>query len=178
VIPAFAAAADPFPIAILNMDRIVKTHQPLLDKLKPLQEEAKKLEGDVQIRQAEIETVVNQLRAAKAGSPEFQRLQVQGAKLQAELQQFINTERANMQKKESAVLLGFYRDLDAIISKYAKERGIKLVVRQQETSLDDNQPVQEVLKTLNRSILYEDGLDITEEILKALNAKAEAASKP
>jgi hypothetical protein len=51
-------------------------------------------------------------------------------------------------------------------------------VRQQETSLDDSQSQQDILKLLNRSIIYEDGLDITEEILKALNARASAASKP
>jgi Skp family chaperone for outer membrane proteins len=176
---SIASATDPaVPIALLNIDRIVKTYAPLLERLEPLKEEAKKLEEDVQLRQVELETVVNKLRMEKPGSPEFQKLQAQGAKLQQELQQFINTERANMQKKEAAILLGFYRELDQVIGKYAKEHGIKLVVRQQETSLDENQPVQEILKTLNRSILYEDGLDITDEILKALDARASAASKP
>ena len=75
-----AAAADPaLHIGLLNMDRVVKAHQPLQDKLTPVKEEAKKLEEDVQLRQAELETVVNKLRASRPGSPEVQKLQVQAA---------------------------------------------------------------------------------------------------
>ena len=174
-----AAAADPaLPIGLLNMDRVVKAHQPLQDKLTPVKEEAKKLDEDVQLRQAELETVVNKLRASRPGSPEFQKLQVQAAKLQADLQQFVNTERANLQKKEADVYLVFYRELDAVVGKYAKEHGIKLVMRQQDTSLDDNQSQQDILKLLNRNIIYEDGLDITDEILKALAARPVATPQP
>jgi hypothetical protein len=45
------------------------------------------------------------------------------------------------------------------------------VIRQQDSSLDDNQPLGEVLKSLNRGIVFEDGLDITDEILEALGKR-------
>ena len=41
-----------------------------------------------------------------------------------------------------------------------------------DVSLDDNQPLAEILKSLNRSIIYQDGLDITDDILQALDARA------
>lgn len=173
-----AQAADPFPIAILNMDRVFKTHQPLLDQLAPIQEETKKLQETAQLRQVEIETVANQVRKAEPGSPEFQRLQAQLVKLNHELRQFAESGQQTVQKKESAVYLAFYRTLDDEVRKYAKAHGLKLVLRQQNSSLDENQPLAEILKSLNRSIIYEDGLDITEEILKALDARNSAANKP
>jgi hypothetical protein len=36
--------------------------------------------------------------------------------------------------------------------------------------MDENQPLAEVLKTLSRGVIYEEGLDITDEIVKGLNA--------
>jgi Skp family chaperone for outer membrane proteins len=173
--PNHAAAAEPLPIALVNVDRILKTHKPLQEQLDPLKAEAKELDAKVQVRQAEIETVTDQLRRSQPASPDQQRLQLQLVKLQTDLQQFINTERQKLQKKEVAVYLAFFRQLDAEIDKHAKARSLKLVLRQYETSYDENQPLQDILKALNRTILYEEGLDITDEILKALGAPAGAA---
>jgi Skp family chaperone for outer membrane proteins len=163
-------AAEPAPFALVNVDRILKTYKPLQDKLEPLKAEAKELDAAVQVRQGELETVGNQLRSSRAGSPEQQKLQLQFVKLQTELQQFIANEQQAQHKKQAAVYVAFFRQLEAEISKYAKAHGVRLVLRQHETSYDEGQPLAEILKALNRPILYEDGLDITDAILKGLEA--------
>ena len=170
-------AQDTLPIALVNMDRIFKTYKPLQDKLAPIKEGVQDLEKKAQLRQIELETVVTQLRKAQPGSPDFNRLQQQAAKLQTELQQFVAKERDALQKQEAAVLLDMYRQVDDEVTKLAKAKGLKLVIRQQDSSLDENQPLAEILKTLNRGIVYQDGLDITDEILKALEARAQAQPK-
>jgi Skp family chaperone for outer membrane proteins len=168
------AAAEPLPVALVNVDRILKVHKPFLEKLDPLKAEAKELDAKLQVRQAEIENVGSQLRTVQPGSSDHQRLQLQLVKLQTDLQQFVNTERQGLQKKEVAAYLEFFRQMDAEINKHAKAHGLKLVLRQYETSYDDAQPLPDVLKALNRTILYEEGLDITDDILKALNTPSPA----
>jgi len=165
-------SAEPAPIALVNIDRILTNYKPLQDKLEPLKAAAKELDAAVQVRQAELETVGNQFRSARPGSPEQQKLQLQFVKLQTELQQFISNEQQAQHKKQAAVYLAFYRELDAQISKYAKANGVKLVLRQYETSLDEGQPLPDIMKALNRTILYEDNLDITDAIVKGLDASA------
>ena len=172
LVKASALAAEPLPIALVNVDRILKGYKPLQEKLDPIRAEAKELDGTVQIRQAELETVGSQLRSAQSGSPEQQRLQRQFVKLQSDLQQFINTERQKLNGKEVTIYVAFFRQLDAEISKYSKAHGLKLVIRQHESSYDEGQPLPEILKALNRGILYEENLDITDEILKALEKSA------
>jgi len=166
-------AAEPLPIALVNVDRICKTHQPFLKQLEPLKDLAKEVDQSVQVRQAELETAAVQFRNAQPGSPESQRLQMQVIKLQNELQQFVNSERQKLQQKEAAIFLAFHKQLDTEIGKYAKAHGIKLVVRQFETSLEggDERPLPEIIQILNRTILFEEGLNITDDILKALAAK-------
>jgi Skp family chaperone for outer membrane proteins len=178
---ALATAArgqESLPIALVNMDRIFKDHKPFQDKLVPIKEGVQELEKNTQLRQIELETVVTQLRKAQPGSPEGQRLQQQAVKLQTEMQQFVAKERESLQKREATAHLDLYRQVEEEVKKYSKAKGIKLVIRQQETSLDDNQPLPEILKALNRGIVYEDGLDITDDILKALDARNAAAAKP
>jgi Skp family chaperone for outer membrane proteins len=166
-------AADPaLPIALVNVDRILKEYKPLNDNLDPLKAEAKELEAKVQVRQAELEAAGNQIRQIQPGSPDFQRLQIQFVRMQTDLQRFIAEGRNALQKKESTTYLTFFRQLDVEISKYAKANGFKLVLRQYETSFDDGQSLPDVAKALNRTILYEEGLDITDPILKALNVAA------
>src|SRR5690348_15065441 len=50
-----AQSAEPFPLGLVNVDRILKAHKPLQEKLDPLKEEAKDLDAKVQVRQAELE---------------------------------------------------------------------------------------------------------------------------
>lgn len=163
-------AADPLPIAIVNVDRILKDFKPLNDKLAPLKAAAKEFEASLQVRQAELETVGNQIRQVQPGSPDHQRLQIQAVKMQNDLQRFIATSRNELQTKEATVYLAFFRQLDAEISKYAKAHGLKLVIRQHQTSFEEGQSLPDVAKALNRQILFEDGLDITDPILEALDA--------
>ena len=162
--------AEPLPIGMVNVDRILRTHKPLLDKLEPLRATSKELDTTVQVRQVEIEGVAEKLRKTLPGTPEQVRLQQQIVKLQNELQQFINTERQKLNKKEVGVYVALFKQLDEEINKYAKAHQLKLVLRQYETSYDENQPLPDILKALNRTILYEEGLDITDEILKAMAA--------
>ena len=164
-------AADPPTVGIVNLDKVFKNHKPFQDRLNPLKQEAKDLDDKFKVRQAEFETVVKKLQAAGAGSPEFTRLQQQAGKLQGELQQFAATERANLQKKELTLYLSFYKEVDGEISKYAKAKGLKLVLKDQESTLDENQSVNDLAKSLNRTVLFQDGLDITDDIVKALAAK-------
>ncbi|HEY2416256.1 MAG TPA: OmpH family outer membrane protein [Pirellulaceae bacterium] len=170
-------AADPLPIALVNIDRLLKDYKPLNDKLDPLKAEAKEVENAIQVRQAELETVGNQLRQVLPGSPDQQRLQIQLVKMQGDFQRFVAESRNKLQNKEATTYLAFFRQLDAEISKYSKANGLKLVLRQSTTSLDDGQSLQDVFKALNRQIFYEDGIDITDPILKALQSTTAEAPK-
>lgn len=161
---------DTFPVATLNLDRLFKNYEKLQDGLAPLKEAAMELEKRVQIRTIELETMGNELRRAQPGSPEFQRLQQRFAKAQNDLQQFVGEERGVIQKQEAAVYRDAYKRMQEEVGKYCKAKGIRLVLREPETSLDENQPVGEILKAVNSSIIYDEGLDITDEVLKAMEA--------
>src|SRR3954468_7523172 len=102
-------AADPLPIALVNVDRILKDYKPLNNKLDPLKAEAKELDTAIQVRQAELENVGNQLRQTLPGTPDQQRLQIQIVKMQTDLQRFVAEGRNKLQQKEATTYLAFFR---------------------------------------------------------------------
>lgn len=163
--------ANSSPIAVLNLDLLFKEDQQVADAREKLKQETAEAEERLKLRQSELEAVLSDLRQAQGGSAEQRRLQQEANKLNAELQQFVARERANVQNKEAKILLTAYRAVDSVVKEYCKEKGIKLVIRQQLTSLDEDQPSAEIFKALNRIILYEEGLDITADIQQRLKAK-------
>lgn len=156
------------PIAVLNMDKVFAGYKKHSERLQPLRDSAMQLDETVKVRQVELETTASQLRKVQPGSPEQQRLQVLAVKLQTELRQFVEQERQKLQKREVGVLVASQADINEQVKKICQTRGLKLVLRQNELPTED-QPLQEVLKNLGRDVIYQDGLDITEEVLKALN---------
>lgn len=162
-----------FPIAVVNLDKVFNGFKKHAERLQPIREGAKELDESVQIRQVEMETTANQLRKTMPGSPDQLRLQQQLIKLQNDLRVFLETERLKLQKREVGALIATQKDVDNQIKKLSKERGLKLVLRQYPLP-EENQPLQEVVKNLNRDVVYhEEALDITDDVLKALNAKKE-----
>jgi Skp family chaperone for outer membrane proteins len=176
VFPAVAAKAQDrdaksIPVAVLNLDILFKEEKQVVKALEELKQEAAEIDEKVKLRQSELEAVGNDLRKAQPGSQEQRRLQQEAVKLNGELQQYVNRERANVQLKEAKIYLSAYRNIETVVKEYCKEKGIKLVIRQQTTSLDDDQQGQEIIKALNRIVVFEDGLDITGDIQKRLKAK-------
>lgn len=174
-LPAAAQEKPALPLAVLNLDVLFKEDRGVSDALARLRAEAQELDKTVALRQAELEGVQADLRKAQPGSADFRKLQQETIKLTGELQQFIQRERANVQLKEAKIYLAAYRDIEEVVKEYCRERGIKLVIRQQTTSLAEDQPAQEIVKALNRIVIFEDGLDITGEIQQRVKAKAEKA---
>lgn len=163
--------SDRLPIAVLNLDALFKEDPEVVQGLADLKQEAAEIDEKVRLRQTEIEAVGSDVRKAQPGSQEQRRLQQEFLKLNNELQQYVARERASVQAKEAKLYLTAYREVESVVKEYCKEKGIKLVIRQQTTSLDENQPAQEIVKALNRLVIYEDGLDITDDIRERLKAK-------
>jgi Skp family chaperone for outer membrane proteins len=161
----------PLPIAVLNLDLLFKEDPDVVQGLADLKQEAAEIDEKIKLRQSEVEAVASDARKAQPGSQEQRRLAQEAAKLDGELKQYVNREREAVRLKEAKLYLTAYRDVESVVKEYCKEKGIKLVIRQQTTSLDENQTAQEIVKALNRLVIYEDGLDITDDIKKRLKAK-------
>jgi Skp family chaperone for outer membrane proteins len=169
-------ASSNMPIATVDVLKLFNTYKPVLDKMEALKREVKELEGVVAIRQVEIDALQRRLQTPNATNEERERMQLQLSKLQTELRLFVERERSTLQKRESAIQVAFYKQVKEIIARISKERGLKLVLVRPELSVE-SENLAEAQRALNAIILYEEGLEITADVLKILN-EALASKKP
>ena len=165
-------AEQSFPIGILNVEKIAQQYKPFQMKVAALQEEGKEANTAVALKQSEAQAVANDLQKAMPGSAEALKLQMQLLRLQRELQQFVAENQQKFREKDLKVSLSLHREIDEVLRPYCKAKGLKLVVRTQNGSLDENQNQQQIAQALGRGVLFEDGLDITEDVLKLLVEKS------
>ncbi|MFN0019284.1 MAG: OmpH family outer membrane protein [Pirellulaceae bacterium] len=166
-------AESALPIGLINIEKIAQQHKPFLKLVAELQVQAKELKESATLRQGELQTVVNDLQKAAQGTAEFQKLQSQAGRLQRELQSFVTEGQQKIRDKDLKNSLALHREIDEVLKPYCKAKGLKLVVRMPSASLDENQNPQQILQALNRGVFYEDGLDISDDVLKLLAEKSE-----
>lgn len=155
-------------IATVDVSYIFKNYKPVAEKLIPLRADVQELEKTIQLRQLEIDTIQRKLQTG--GGEDRDKLQLQFAKLSTELRLFVEKERQTLTRRELAIQTMVYKEVQAEVAKIAKERGLKLVIVRPRGSLE-SQDLSEVNRTLNQLVIYEDGLDISDEVLKAMEAK-------
>ena len=167
--PVPAPAHIPLPIATVDILQIYKSYKPVVEKLQTIRASVQELERTLQIRQVEFEGVQRKLQSPTSAQEEKEKLQLQLVKLQTELKIFVDRERLGLQKREIAIQVETYKLIQAETHRIAKERGLRLVLIRPQRSLD-SENLAEVVQTLNQAILFEEDLDITNDVLKALEA--------
>lgn len=162
------------PIATIDILHIYKHHKPVAEKLEVLKQSAQELEKTLQIRQVELETLQRKLQSPPKPNEDREKMQLQLVKLQTELRLFLERERQQLQKREVAIQVETYKQVQAEVARLSKERGYKLVLVKAQRSLD-SENIGEISLALNQVILLEDGLDITQDVLQALDQKAKSS---
>jgi Skp family chaperone for outer membrane proteins len=162
-------APAPLPIGVLNLPRIFEQHRGFQERLKQLKGELEEVQQQLVVRQAEIDSVQKKLQTLKPGSEPFEKQQLLLVRLQTEFRLATERHKQQMLERESALYGDTYQALSAVVTRYAKAHGLRLVLRSSDLT-EGATDQQKTLAALNRIILYEEGLDITDAVLQELNA--------
>jgi Skp family chaperone for outer membrane proteins len=87
----------------------------------------------------------------------------------AEAQKFRTEAEKRLKQEKIEISLRTYQRIIEEIQRIAEARGLKLVLDYEADTLDAKVPEKRVESLSRRMILYERGLDITDEVLQALN---------
>lgn len=173
-----AAAARPAsapPVVVIDVSEVFKQHSSFNQQLNALKEEIKTLDAFYQAEQKKIVGQRDKLSSFNAGSPEYKKLEEDIARMASDLQVEMALKQKNVAEQEAKVYFNTYNQIYKQVEVFADSYGIGLVLRHNNVQMDP-QKRDTVLQGVNRAIVFQRNLDITEEIIKRVNAANVAAA--
>jgi Skp family chaperone for outer membrane proteins len=155
-------------IAIVDIGKVFEKHKRFLEKSADFQRANQNAQEKLNaLTQAGVK-LKEELGRQKAGSTEYARIQKELTDKAAEFQKYQKEQAERFQKEQTEAISATYKEIVEEIQRIAEARGLRLVLRHQAEMPDPNNPMK-LAELVNRQILYQNGLDITEEVLQAFN---------
>ncbi|HEX3655176.1 MAG TPA: OmpH family outer membrane protein [Pirellulales bacterium] len=157
-------------VAILDLTYIFKNHTRFQQMSNDMRREVEAAENALKGDREAYQQLTQKLEQYKRGTPEYRALEEELAKKAAELNLQVNIQKKNFLEQEAKIYYTVYQEVIDCVKYYSDTAGVSLVLRFNGDPIDRNDP-QEVLKELNKSVIYYNrSIDITPIILEKLNS--------
>ena len=156
--------------AVINVGRVFKESADFTAQLGEIKNDVDKFDREFKQKQQRLMALAQELQRLKNGSKDYVDLQQQIVLEESKIKTEAARRKADFLRREAVLYATFYAELTDVVADYARNRGIRLVVRIQEDTIDhDNN--QSVLNALNRTVVFHDRIDITDDILTILEGE-------
>ena len=119
--------------------------------------------------QADLVKKKERMEAAEPGSDERRTLEIELTRKNADLRAEMEVKRADFLAKEATIYATRYRDMEKVVRSVAAKHEVRLVLRFSGQDFNDRDRTS-VLQAVNRPVVFQDELDITDEVIAAVNA--------
>ncbi|MCA9263643.1 MAG: OmpH family outer membrane protein [Planctomycetales bacterium] len=175
--PRATTASSGTNVAVLDVSLVFKNHARFKSAMEAMKTDVDAFEQTLRTRGAEIEKLKQQMVAFKPGTPQYKDLEEKITKMTAAGQADAQLKRNEFLDREAKIYYDVYNEIVATTAQFAKRKNIRLVVRFNSEDMDP-QNRRSVLDGVNRAVIYQDALDITNIILDQVNRGASTARAP
>jgi Skp family chaperone for outer membrane proteins len=171
-LPRAVSDEQPLPkasdVAVLDVAKVFEKSQGFQTDLGRIKKDVEGFELVLKQAKQEYDALKQQFDALPKGSEESRKLELDLATRQANLQVEMKTKREGFLLEEAASYAKWYASLQKVVQEIAARKQVRLVFRNNSEGINEKDR-QSVLQGVNRWIVFQDRLDITEEVIKALN---------
>ena len=160
-------------VAILDVAKVFKENHGFDSKMKGIKGEADGLKAKITQQQEAIKQRAQQVTQYELGSPERNKLEAELEQEQAALRTKARQAEADLLNREARVYYETYQRMQTVVSSVAASNGISLVLRFDSEDIDPTNR-GEVIKGVNRAVVYHRQLDLTRMVSTAMNGESQA----
>jgi outer membrane protein len=164
-------------VAVIDIKFIFDNHFRFKEAMDSIKKDYDAFETQVRGVEANLRKQIEQLKGMPAGSNEFKQLETQIATTRTQVQLDINNRQKERVEQEAKVYHNAFKELEGEIQKFSARYGIDLVLQYSRSEIDPTKP-DTVIRGLNRLVVYQDRLDITDAILQEINRSAPQVATP
>ncbi len=171
-----ASGASGTRIAVIDVGYIVKNHPTIKQQQTAIRDQVKVAQEELVKRREALVKDAEQLKEFKEGSAQFNQLQERLANQEAQLKLDMVRKEKELDGVEATMAIGFYKELQTLITSVAEHNQIDLVLRSNREEPDLKQP-QTIQMALEKGVVYsKPTLDMTELVLAMIQKQSPAAT--
>lgn len=155
-------------IAVVDLAKVFDSHKRLSEKREEVRRGAQSIKDKLTALSEEVKKLQEELKIHKQGSSDHTRVQKELQQKAAAMQKYQKEQAQELQNEEATIFMDTYRQISEAIQRIAEARGLRLVLRYEAEHRDSNDP-KKLFNSINRQVLFEKGLDITDEVVQAVN---------
>lgn len=165
--PAAASTPPATLVAVVDIAKVFESHPAFKASLDALKEQAKNADLDLESKQKNLSQRGQRLTELQATSPDYRKLEADLAREAADLQVQARQTKKELLQRESVQYYTSYNEILAAIERVAQRHSIALVLRFDSRAMDPDDP-QSVMQGMNRAVVLQRNLDITNMVIEEL----------
>lgn len=171
---AVAQEAKSGIVAVLDVAKVFKENRGFESRMQSIKSTADQLKASIQQKQEAIKQEAGGLKNYEIGSPERNQMEAALEQKQAALRTEARQAEMDLLTKEAKIYYETYQQMQGVLTSLSSEFGISLVLRFDGEEIDPTNR-GEVIKGVNRAIVYQQGLDLTSMVIKKMGSDQAAA---
>ena len=155
-------------VAVLDVAKVFKENAAFDSRMKAIKAEADQLKTQIQGEQQTIKEAAMGVSQYEAGTTQRNEMEAKIEQDQAALRTRARQAEAQLLNREAKIYYDTYQQLQAVVGQLAEANNIALVLR------FDGEPIDatnrgEVIKGVNRSVVYFSKIDLTNLVMQAMD---------
>ena len=158
-------------VVVVDIPQVMENNNKFNGLLKSIQTEIDAFDKVLTQKRKQVQTMIEELRDYKAGTPAYENLEREIAQIQSDVNVQMQIKRKNILKKEADVYYQCYKEVQAHVAKFSEQNGINLVLNFNSKEINQESR-DDVIKGVNRQVVYQRSLNITKYIIDLVNKGA------
>ncbi len=162
-------------VTVMDVAKVFDQNPWFKQRMEAIKGEADSLKAQITTQQEQIRNEALSVQKLEVGSNERNNKEREIEQRQAELRTTARQSEQQLLNREAEIYFETYKTMREVVTSIAQENGISLVLRYDSSEIDpSNRP--EVIKGVNRTIVYHRQLDLTKMVSEQMNARTASAA--
>lgn len=163
-------------VTVLDVAKVFEQNKYFSDKMEQIKSEAGSLKESIQERQRKIQQDAMAVQDLEVGSDTRNQRELELEQRQTALRTEARQKEQDLLNREARIYYETYETMQDVVTKVAQENNIALVLRYDSTPIDKTNR-NEVIKGVNRTVVYHKQLDLTKLVSETLNTRTAGAGR-
>lgn len=156
-------------VAVIDISYVFDKHERFKRMMDEVKRDIERFDAKFQEQRKQLAKRAEGLQELKSSSVEYKQLEAEIAKANADLSVQMQLKRKDILMSEAEIYYNAYNEVYEHVAKFADRNGIGLVLRFDGKTIDPTQR-DSVLKGVNRGVVFQRRLNISDLIVSRLNA--------